>query len=127
MNPLGSLYAHIGEDVLLDLANKFYQEVGKLPELRSLYPDDLEAAERRIFLFLVQVLGGPQTYSEERGHPRLRLRHMQWKIDAKLRTQWMNAMLNALDQVTLDQEIRMAMMQYFTQVANAMINHEKVD
>ena len=81
MNSLGLLYPRIGEASLQELAKNFYEEVGKIPELRSLYPEDLEAAERRIYLFLVQVLGGPQTYSEERGHPRLRMRHMQWKID----------------------------------------------
>ena len=69
MNSLGLLYPRIGEASLQELAKNFYEEVGKIPELRSLYPEDLEAAERRIYLFLVQVLGGPQTYSEERGHP----------------------------------------------------------
>lgn len=124
MNSLGMLYTQIGEASLQDLTKNFYQEVSKNPELRSLYPEDLDAAERRIYLFLVQVLGGPSTYSEERGHPRLRMRHMQWKIDSKIRSHWMNAMLHALDKVPLEQEVREELMQYFTQVANAMINHD---
>ena len=124
MNSLGLLYTQIGEASLQELAKNFYQEVSINPELRSLYPEDLDAAERRIYLFLIQVLGGPATYSEERGHPRLRMRHLQWKIDSKMRTHWMNAMLHALDKVPLEQEVREDLMQYFTQVANAMINHD---
>jgi len=124
MNSLGLLYTQIGEASLQELTKNFYQEVSKNPELRSLYPEDLDAAERRIYLFLVQALGGPSTYSEERGHPRLRMRHMQWKIDSKMRSHWMNAMLHALDKVPLEQEVREELMQYFTQVANAMINHD---
>jgi len=77
MNSLGLLYPRIDEASLQELAKNFYEEVRKIPELRSLYPEDLDAAERRIYLFLAQVLGGPQTYSEERGHPRLRMRHVQ--------------------------------------------------
>ncbi len=127
MNSLGLLYPRIGEASLQELAKNFYEEVGKIPELRSLYPEDLEAAERRIYLFLVQVLGGPQTYSEERGHPRLRMRHMQWKIDSKMRAHWMNAMLQAVDKVPLEQEIREELLGYFTQVANAMINQDHVE
>jgi hemoglobin len=124
MNSLGLLYTRIGEESLQDLSKNFYLEVSKIPELRNLYPEDLDAAERRIYLFLVQALGGPPTYSKERGHPRLRMRHMQWKIDSKMRSHWMNAMLHALDKVPLDQEVREDLMQYFTQVANAMINHD---
>lgn len=124
MNSLGLLYTRIGEELIQDLSKNFYLEVSKIPELRSLYPEDLDAAERRIYLFLVQALGGPQTYSEERGHPRLRMRHMQWKIDSKMRSHWMNAMLHALDKVHLEQEVREDLLQYFTQVANAMINYD---
>jgi len=124
MNSLGLLYTRIGEESFQDLSKNFYLEVSKIPELRNLYPEDLDAAERRIYLFLVQALGGPQTYSEERGHPRLRMRHMQWKIDSKMRSHWMNAMLHALDKVPLNQEVREDLMQYFAQVANAMINHD---
>lgn len=124
MNSLGLLYTRIGEESIQDLSKNFYLEVSKIPELRSLYPEDLDAAERRIYLFLVQALGGPQTYSEERGHPRLRMRHMQWKIDSKMRSHWMNAMLHALDKVHLEQEVREDLLQYFTHVANAMINYD---
>lgn len=124
MNSLALLYKRIGEKPIQDLVHYFYQEVALTPALRALYPKDLGAAERRLYLFLLQVLGGPQTYMEERGHPRLRMRHMQWQIDPKMREQWMNAMHAALDRVPFAQEDRESLMGYFTQAANAMINHD---
>ncbi|NVJ87312.1 MAG: cyanoglobin [Algoriphagus sp.] len=124
MNPFQSIYEAIGEEKIQELVHHFYQGVSKNEELRKLYPEaDLGPAERRLFLFLVQVFGGPQTYSEERGHPRLRLRHMQWKIDSNLRNHWMNTMLDAMDQVELEQGVREMMMGYFIKVANHMVNH----
>ena len=81
MNPFQSIYELIGEDQIRLLTRYFYQEVAQNQALRKLYPEeDLAPAERRLFLFLLQVFGGPQTYSEERGHPRLRQRHFDWQI-----------------------------------------------
>ena len=127
MNSLALLYSRIGEKPIQDLVHHFYQEVALRPRLRALYPEDLVAAERRLYLFMLQLLGGPLTYLEERGHPRLRMRHMQWKIDSKMRGHWMNAMLHAVDKVPLEQEVREELLSYFTQVANAMINHDHVE
>ena len=124
MNSLALLYSRIGEKPIQDLVHHFYQQVALKPSLRALYPEDLVGAERRLYLFLLQLLGGPVTYLEERGHPRLRMRHMQWQIDPAMRDHWMNAMLVALDKVAFAQEDREALMEYFTQAANAMINHD---
>ncbi len=123
MNPFQSIYEEIGEENIKRLTKNFYSQVVEIPELRKLYPEDLAAAEDRLFLFLIQVFGGPQTYSEQRGHPRLRMRHMQWKIDGKLRNHWLNAMLNSMDQLKLEQETREKMMRYFINAANHMVNH----
>jgi hemoglobin len=124
MNSLALLYSRIGEKPIQDLVHHFYQEVALKPSLRALYPEDLEAAERRLYLFMLQLLGGPLTYLEERGHPRLRMRHMQWQIDPAMRDHWINAMLVALDKVAFAQEDREVLMEYFTRAANAMINHD---
>ncbi len=124
MNPFQSIYELIGEDQIRLLTKYFYQEVRQNSELRRLYPEDLEPAERRLFLFLLQVFGGPQTYSEERGHPRLRMRHLDWKIDPNMRNHWLNAMLAALDKLDPDQNAKELMAGYFIKVANHMINHE---
>ena len=124
MNSLALLYSRIGEKPIQDLAHHFYQQVALKPSLRALYPEDLVGAERRLYLFLLQLFGGPVTYLEERGHPRLRMRHMQWQINPAMRDHWMNAMLLALDKVAFAQEDREALMEYFTHAANAMINHD---
>jgi hemoglobin len=124
MNSLALLYSRIGEKPIQDLAHHFYQQVALKPSLRALYPEDLIGAERRLYLFLLQLFGGPVTYLEERGHPRLRMRHMQWQINPAMRDHWMNAMLLALDKVAFAQEDREALMEYFTHASNAMINHD---
>ncbi len=124
MNPSQSIYELIGEDQIRMLTRFFYEEVAHNPTLRDLYPEDLAPAERRLFLFLIQVFGGPQTYSEERGHPRLRMRHFDWQIDAAMRDHWMNAMLTALDRLAPDPNTKELMLVYFIKVSNHMINHE---
>ena len=124
MNTSQTIYDLIGEEKIRMLTSYFYQEVSKNDALKKLYPDDMAPAEERLFLFLLQVFGGPETYSEQRGHPRLRMRHAKWKIDAAMRDHWMNAMLVALDQVELETNIREAMISYFVKTANHMINHE---
>lgn len=108
-----------------ETSRKFLSGSGKKnPALRKLYAEDLKPAERRLFLFLLQVFGGPQTYSVERGHPRLRMRHLDWEIDPVMRDHWLNAMLTALDKLKPEQNAKELMTQYFIQVANPMINHE---
>lgn len=124
MNTAQTIYDLIGEEQIRLLTKYFYQEVSKNEALKKLYPEDLAPAEERLFLFLQQVFGGPETYSEQRGHPRLRMRHAKWKIDAAMRDHWMNAMLTSLDQLDLDPNIREAMISYFVNAANHMINHE---
>lgn len=124
MNPFQSIYELIGEDKIRQLTTYFYEEVVQNPPLRKLYPEELAPAERRLFLFLLQVFGGPQHYSEERGHPRLRMRHLQWPIDDKMRDHWINAMLTALDRLNPEPEAKDLMMAYFVKVANHMINKE---
>ncbi|WP_339702564.1 cyanoglobin [Algoriphagus aquimarinus] len=124
MNTSQTIYHLIGEEKIRLLTSYFYQEVSKNDALKKLYPDDLAPAQERLFLFLLQVFGGPETYSGQRGHPRLRMRHAKWKIDAAMRDHWMNAMLVALDQLELETNIREAMMSYFVKAANHMINHE---
>lgn len=122
MNEFQTVYEAIGEEKIRELTRFFYEGVQKNTELRALYPDDLAPAEERLFLFLLQVFGGPATYSEERGHPRLRMRHLQWAIDEKMRSHWLSNMFHAMDKIDIDQNIKELMMSYFVKVANHMIN-----
>lgn len=124
MNPFQTVFELIGAEQIKQLTSYFYQEVATNSALRKLYPEDLSEAEERLYLFLVQVFGGPSTYSEQRGHPRLRMRHLEWKIDSTMRNHWLNAMLTALDKLQLDPNVKELMMGYFIKVANHLINHD---
>jgi hemoglobin len=124
MNSSQTIYEILGQGQINQLASDFYQEVALKPNLRSLYPENLAEAEARLALFLIQVFGGPQTYSEQRGHPRLRMRHFKWEINARMRDLWLEAMFTAIDKQSLDPTLKAAMSSYFTNTANHMINHE---
>jgi len=125
MNSLGLLYTRISEESLHDLSKNFYLEVSKVLELRIPYPEDLDATERGILLFLAQIFGGRKTYSETRGLPRLRMRHLQWILNPKMHSHWMDAMsLHASVKSNLEQEIREEQLSCFTQVAKVMMNHD---
>ena len=86
-----------GEAFFVDLVEGFYQGVENDEILRPMYPEDLTDAKRHLVLFLVQYWGGPRTYLEERGHPRLRMRHAPFKITKRAREAWMTAMMGSLD------------------------------
>lgn len=104
--PAQSLYDAVGgEDTFRRLVGGFYERVRHDPVLRPLYPEsELAAAEERLFGFLVQYWGGPDTYSQQRGHPRLRLRHAPFAIGAAERDAWLRNMRAALDDVGLAAE-----------------------
>ena len=108
------------------LVDRFYDVVADDPVLLPLYPEapDLSGARRRLTLFLVQYWGGPSTYSEERGHPRLRMRHFPFAIGERERDHWLAAMRSALDQEGghLSAELRDRLSGYFTMAAEAMRN-----
>ena len=112
-----------GEAFFVELVDKFYQGVEQDPLLRPMYPEaDLTAAKRRLHLFLMQYFGGPQTYSEERGHPRLRMRHVPFAIGQAERDAWMTHMLESLKSVDATEDVKVIMLDYFDQVATFMMN-----
>ncbi|GAB2609788.1 globin domain-containing protein [Belliella aquatica] len=122
MHEFQTIYQALGEEKIKTLVHYFYQGVAANPALLALYPEELQPAEERLFLFLQQVFGGPQIYSEQRGHPMLRKRHFQWEIDGDLRNSWLNCMFAAMGKIEIDQNTKEAMMRYFVQVANHMVN-----
>jgi hemoglobin len=92
------MYEAVGGDLFfVDLVEGFYQGVETDEILRPMYPEDLADAKRHLVLFLVQYWGGPGTYLEERGHPRLRMRHAPYKITKRAREAWLTAMMNSLN------------------------------
>jgi hemoglobin len=117
-----SFYERIGQENIKQLIAYFYDEVRDNAILRPMYPGDMEAAERRLSMFMIQYLGGPATYSERRGHPRLRMRHMSFPIDERARDEWLGCMRKALDKVKMDEESRNFLWSYFSQTADFLRN-----
>lgn len=112
-----------GEQFFADLVHDFYTGVAADPELRPMYPEqDLGPAERRLRMFLEQYWGGPRTYSDERGHPRLRMRHAPFEIGERHRDLWLSHMRRALDKRALPLEQDQQMWGYLELAANSMIN-----
>jgi len=119
-----TLYEAVGGSVTFErLLDAFYSEVAKDPILRPLYPADLTDSQRYLTLFLTQYFGGPGTYSEERGHPRLRMRHMHLRIGQTERDAWLSHMFAALDGLELPEPAREEIRHYFGGAATFLINH----
>jgi hemoglobin len=112
-----------GEDTFRRLVDTFYAGVAGDPVLRPLYPeDDLGPAAERLRMFLVQYWGGPGTYSEQRGHPRLRMRHAGFPIGVAARDAWLQHMRVALDSLELPAAHERTLWQYLTTAADSMRN-----
>ena len=124
---MSSFYEEIGgEAFFTDLVSQFYAQVAVDPILRPMYPEtDLKAAALRLQWFLEQYWGGPDTYSQVRGHPRLRMRHAQFKIGEKERDVWLSHMKSAVDSLEMDNEMREQLWSYLVMAANSMVNQER--
>lgn len=119
------MYERVGEQPFFDaLVERFYQGVESDPVLRPLYPDDLEPGKRHLALFLGQYWGGPPTYSEERGHPRLRARHLPFTVGPAERDAWVRHMRAALDGAEIADGARDEMVDYFEHAATFLVNQD---
>lgn len=115
-----------GHRMFAELTERFYRGVADDPPLRALYPEqDLGPATERLRLFLEQYWGGPRTYQQVRGHPRLRIRHAPFAITPLMRDRWLSHMTTALDEV-LDQPMpaadEVALRSYLVQAAQFLVN-----
>jgi hemoglobin len=121
-----SLYERAGGTPFFEaLVGRFYARVATDPVLRPIYPDvDLEPARRRLTLFLIQYWGGPTTYDDERGHPRLRMRHVPFAIGPAARDRWLELMLAALAELTPAADVAAELAGYFSTAAEAMRNRD---
>ncbi|MCP2341903.1 globin [Actinomadura rupiterrae] len=116
-----------GEETFRALVHRFYQGVAEDPALRAMYPEeDLGPAEERLRLFLIQYWGGPNTYSQRRGHPRLRMRHAPFVVDEAAKEAWLRHMRKALDETVaesgLPPQAEQMLWNYFTMAAQSMVN-----
>ena len=119
------VYSLIGEEGFTRLVAAFYRRVATDDILRPMYPEkDLHGAEERLRHFLIQRFGGPMTYSEKRGHPRLRMRHAPFTIDQRGRDRWIELMEAALAESNLPEQAIPPLRKFFHEAATFMINAE---
>src|SRR5262245_57942720 len=117
------IYKVIGEEGFTRLIAAFYRQVPGDEILPAMYPPhDLAGAEQRLRDFLVGRFGGPQRYIEQRGHPRLRARHMPFAVNIAARERWLRLMTNALDEVTLPAEVDAFLREFFEGVSAMLVN-----
>ena len=122
-DPTTTLYAELGEPTLRALVTSFYQRVREDEIIGPLYPqDDWAGAEKRLADFLIFRFGGPQTYIEERGHPRLRMRHMPFSIGITERDRWLDLMGAAMHDTGIPPPQAETLAAFFAQVADFMRN-----
>ncbi|HXJ43677.1 MAG TPA: globin [Bryobacteraceae bacterium] len=119
------IFGIIGTEGFERLVAAFYRQIPDDPILGPMYPkEDLAGAERRLRDFLIFRFGGPQHYLENRGHPRLRMRHAPFPVDAAARNRWMEIMTAALLETGLPNEVNGMLWEFFNSVATAMMNRE---
>lgn len=112
-----------GAETFRAIVHRFYENVRKTPDLHAMYPEeDLGPAEERLRMFLEQYWGGPTTYSERRGHPRLRMRHVPFKVTPAQRDNWLECMHDAVGSVEMDRQARDELWNYLVRAADSMIN-----
>jgi hemoglobin len=121
-----SFYAAVGgEETFRRLVHAFYQGAASDPVLRPVYPaKDLGPAEEHLRLFLMQYWGGPGTYSEQRGHPRLRMRHARFAIGEAERDAWLRHMRTAMDELDLDEPFDTQLWDYLVMAAHSLVNQQ---
>ncbi len=119
-----TFYAAVGgAETFSRLVRRFYAGVAQDPVLRPLYPEaDLSGAEHRLLMFLEQYWGGPRTYSEQRGHPRLRMRHAPFRISSPEHDAWLHHMRAALDTLELPEDAATLLWDYLVMAAASMVN-----
>ena len=118
-----SFYDQVGgHETFRRLVHEFYAGVAGDPELRALYPQDLGPAEDHFRMFLEQYWGGPVTYSEQRGHPRLRMRHSPFKVTPTQRDRWLRHMMAAVDSLDLAPTNDLILRDYLERAAHSLVN-----
>ncbi len=124
---MDALYDRVGGDqFFVDLVDRFYLGVAGDPLLRPLYPDDLVESAHHLALFLIQYWGGPGTYNETRGHPRLRMRHAPFVIGPAERDAWLRHMLGAVHELhesgRISEEDAVTLREYLQMAASRLVN-----
>mgnify|MGYP000037945233 CR=1 FL=1 len=121
---MATFYEEVGgEPFFNDFVSQFYGRAATNPILRPMYPEkDMQGAALRLKMFLEQYWGGPSTYQENRGHPRLRMRHAEFPITQAARDAWLNAMHQAVNGVEMDAALKAELWIYLEMAANSLVN-----
>ena len=121
---MSTFYEQVGgEKFFADLVSQFYAVVATDPILRPMYPEtDMKGAAQRLQWFLEQYWGGPITYQENRGHPRLRMRHAEFHIDSAARDAWLLCMKDAVNGLEIADDLKAELWNYMELAANSMVN-----
>ena len=121
---MATFYEEVGgEPFFNDFVSQFYARVATDPILRPMYPEkDMHGAALRLKMFLEQYWGGPTTYSDERGHPRLRMRHVGFHIDLAARDAWLTCMMAAINDLKMEEIHRNQLISYVEMAAHSMVN-----
>ena len=114
----------VGSRYFVELVERFYDGVVDDHLLSAIYPEDLTGPRERLAAFLVQYWGGPTTYSDERGHPRLRMRHMPFRVDEAARDAWLSHMLVAVAESSADETVKATISDYFVRSADFLRNSD---
>lgn len=124
-----NLYEEMGgHQTFEQLVSHFYALVSVDPILRPMYPDDdMKGAAERLLMFLEQYWGGPHTYSEQRGHPRLRMRHAPFHISEVERDAWLRNMKSAVDELEMQPDLKQQLWDYMLMAANSMVNQPTIN
>ena len=117
-----TLYEKIGKESLHLLVTRFYELVFSSPVIGPLFQTDKETVKQKQEAFLTQFLGGPQLYTTEYGHPRMRMRHLPHRITAEAGEEWLRCMMAAIDTLDLEDELKTALYNCFPPVAKHMVN-----
>lgn len=125
-NPGPNPYERLGgEEAVRKLVDRFYDLMSELPEAQTIlamHPSSLKTSREKLFMFMSGWLGGPQLFMQAYGHPRLRMRHIHFKIDMAARDAWMRCMSQALDEATSDVQLKEQLHGSLTRLADHMRN-----
>lgn len=121
----GTIYEAIGgQDTVDQIAKNLYKYVATEPILMEIFPPDLSEAERKQRLFLTQLFGGPQLYLEDRGHPMLRRRHLEFEVTDERKVSWLKCMNKSLEETGVEEPYRTAIFDRLSKTAEHMVNTE---
>lgn len=119
---MDTLYKRIGEENLRKLVDAFYENVFSSEKIKDLFKTDKEEVKRKQFMFLSQFLGGPQLYSNEFGHPQMRMRHLPHQITVESKDEWLKCMKRAIDTLEIEDQLKIALYNCFPPIAQHMVN-----